>query len=101
MAEMTVRRNERTFKREIVVENAPPVPAGYPRGEYEIQPHRISYAHKEGELPTFIWIEGNRIRKDGSVGTQKRGAHFSAQGITKPGSPALPQWALEIIEGAK
>lgn len=86
-----------THERTITVKGAPDTPAGYPRGEFNIAPRRILMKWKGMDLPTFIWVEGYRIRKDGTQGTQWRGASFATPGDPNPSHPPLPQWVRDAL----
>lgn len=98
MAELIVEEDRRSYKRDIRIAGGPTIPVS--SYGFDIRAERIELRWTDTRDPTLVHVCGPRIKKDGTEG-QWRSTAFSYNSVPDAHYPAVPEWLLEIIEGAK
>jgi hypothetical protein len=93
-----VTKDRTKHERIISVEGAPRVDAGYPRGEYQLEPREITLQWYDQEKPALIHVAGPRVLKNGTLGQYRSTAY--TWGETPRHHPIAPEWITNLIHGA-
>jgi hypothetical protein len=86
-----------THSRTIDIEGGPRVPAGHPRGEFQIEVWRLELTWVGDNPPTLVHAHGPRILKNGNLGAWRSTAYAHPSREPSDFMPAAPEWLTEII----
>jgi hypothetical protein len=83
--------------RTIDIENGPTLPAGYPRGEFDIEAWRITFEWTTDTAPSMVHVSGPRILKSGALGSWRSVSYVLGETATNAVWPAPPAWITDLI----